>query len=112
MYYRDDEKFIYVLFDDRTWLGFGDTWNDTLPDDSCPNLPVPDGMIKPKRGFGKVWCGQAGVHDKIGAAASPEIGLYLNELQKFQRGMVFGPSGDRQVRINQVFMLSYDGTWQ
>ena len=111
MYYRDDEKRIYVLFDDRTWKGFDDTWNATLPEDSCPEVIVAKGQIKPIRGFGKVWCEQAGLREKIGAAASGEIGLYKAFAERFQFGLVFGPSNARQVRINQDLLLLNDGSW-
>ena len=52
LFYRDDEKRIYALFADKTWATYDDTWNASVPDDSCPSIPVPAGLYKPRRGFG------------------------------------------------------------
>jgi YVTN family beta-propeller protein len=111
MYYRDDIKHIYVLFEDGTWVGFDDTWDSTQPSDSCPNVSA-GGLIKPIRGFGKIWCDQPGLRDKIGGGRSDEIGLYKAYAQSYQHGLMFGPSNSDQLRINHVFVLLDDGSWQ
>ncbi len=107
MVYRDDEKKIYVLYSDKTWAVFTDTWNASLPNDACPGIGVAAGLFKPQHGFGKIWCDQASARVKIGAATAPEHGLYSALTQRFERGQIF--AGDQP---NQVFVLFADNTWQ
>ncbi len=107
MVYRAESKIIFVLYDDKTWQIFNDTWQDPQPADSCPSISVPAGRQKPTRGFGKVWCTLSGVRNKIGAATGDEIGLYAAPYQTFQRGfMISGP------QANQVMILYNDGHWE
>lgn len=106
MYWREDEKRIYVLFADNTWSAFEDKWTDSLPEDTCPSISVPAGRVKPKRGFGKVWCEQSGVAAKIGAAIGNEAGGYVAPVQRFEHGlMMVSDSG-------QLFVLYADGKWE
>ena len=107
MFYRDDEKKIYVLFSDKTWAVFDDTWNASLPVDLCPTITVAAGLSKPQRGFGKVWCEQSNVRAKLGAATAPEHGLYSALIQRFERGLIFASD-----QPNQVFVLLADNTWE
>ena len=107
MFYRDDEKKIYVLFNDKTWAVFDDTWNASLPVDLCPSVTVAAGSYKPQRGFGKVWCEQSNVRAKLGAATAPEHGLYAALVQRFERGQIFGSD-----QPNQVFVLFANNTWE
>ncbi len=105
MFWREDEKRIIVLFNDRSWSVFDDTWGGGA-EDSCPSIGVSVG-IKPKRGFGKVWCEQSVVRAQMGAATSPEQGPYASTLQRFDRGWVFGgPEG------GLVYVLFNDGKWE
>ncbi|MBL8120218.1 MAG: hypothetical protein JNJ78_21990 [Anaerolineae bacterium] len=54
LFWRGDTNKIYVLYtDDSTWQEFDDTWNGELLPDSVGSAPA--GLIKPERGFGKVW---------------------------------------------------------
>ncbi len=107
MFWRDDEKRIVVLFDDKTWLQFNDTWTSALPEDGCPTVGVAAGLLKPKRGFGKLWCDQSAVRAKLGAATENEIGGYAALAQKFERGQVF-VGADR----TRVYALFSDGKWE
>lgn len=111
MYYVDDEKQILVMLDAQTWRGFDDTWSSELPEDTCPSILVQPPSVKPKRGFGKVWCEQEAIREKIGSGESPEIGLYTAPLQHFQHGVVFGPPDAEQVRVKKVFVLLQNGMW-
>lgn len=104
MFWREDAKQIYVIFSDKTWASFADTWNPGLADDSCPSVNV--GGVKPKRGFGKVWCEQSGVRAKIGVGTSDEFGVYTAPVQGFARGTVFADSK------NQVIVMYGDGRWE
>jgi hypothetical protein len=107
LFWREEDKRIFVLFDDKTWLQFNDTWAAPAPDDSCPGVTVASGLLKPKRGFGKVWCDQSAVRAKLGAATENEIGLYVALTQRFERGQIFIGT-DR----TQVFVLYADGKWE
>lgn len=105
MFWRESDKKIIVMNNDKTWNIFDDTWTSALPEDSCPGVSVAG--TKPKRGFGKVWCEQASVRAKIGAGTSPEQGPYLASTQKFERGQMFtGPEG------GLVYVLLDDGRWE
>ena len=106
LFYRDDEKRIYVLFADKTWSAFDDTWNASLPDDSCPSVQIPAGLTKPRRGFGKVWCDQSKVRSSIGAAIAIEHGLYSALTQRFERGQMFASE-----QPSLVFVLYSDNQW-
>ncbi len=107
MFWRDDEKRITVLFNDKTWNTFDDTWSNALPEDSCPNVSVAAGLTKPKRGFGKVWCEQSNVRTKIGGATAPENGPYSALTQRFERGQILVGA-----QPNQLFVLFADGRWE
>ncbi len=106
MFWREDIRSIMILFNDRTWIEFPDTWNSSLPEDSCSSITVAAGSIKPKRGFGKVWCDHSDARAKIGAATSAEHGLYSALTQRFERGQMF--AGEQP---NQVFVLYTNNTW-
>ncbi|MBI4791051.1 MAG: beta-propeller fold lactonase family protein [Chloroflexi bacterium] len=106
MYWRQDERRIYVLFGDKTWQVFEDKWIETMPEDSCPSVAVSTGNVKPRRGFGKVWCEQASVRAKIGAATAAETGGYVAPVQPFERGMIIG------VNTGTALILYSDGKWE
>ncbi|HEX7592713.1 MAG TPA: hypothetical protein VF429_00935, partial [Anaerolineae bacterium] len=107
LFYRDDEKRIYVLFADKTWAAFDDTWSASLPVDACPSVTVGAGLTKPQRGFGKVWCDQSSVRVKIGAATATEHGLYTALTQRYERGQIFASE-----LPSLVFVLYADGKWE
>jgi len=65
MYWRKDNRHVYVVYDDRTWAAYNDTWYEGDPVYTCGNEPSPPTHIQ---GFGKVWGLQSGVRDKIGWA--------------------------------------------
>ncbi len=105
LFWRADTQRIVVLFDDKTWVEFDDTWVAGAPEDSCLNIGVSGNGIKPKRGFGKVWCEQTTVRAKIGAATTNEVGLD-GIAQRFERGQMFGGIQ------GPVFVLTADGKWE
>ena len=107
LFWREDDKRIVIMFNDKTWLQFNDTWTNTLPEDVCSTVTVAPGLLKPKRGFGKVWCDQPAVRAKLGAAIENEIGVYATLTQKFERGQVF--VGTDKTR---VYVLYSDGKWE
>ncbi len=107
MFWREEDKRILVLFDDKTWLQFNDTWTSALPEDTCPTVSVASGLLKPKRGFGKLWCEQPAVRAKLGAAIENEVGVYVAPTQRFERGWVF--IGAESTR---AYALYSDGKWE
>ena len=89
MFWREDNKLVYVMYGDGTWQSFEDTWEEGDPEYSCP-----DGRTQavtpptPKRGFGKVWCAQPAVRNRLGNATSDEIGNN-RWVQDFENGVMF-----------------------
>lgn len=76
MLWVEAEEYIYVLFDDDIfsprWMIYPDTWQEGEP--LCDAGPIPPGYFQPQRGFGKVWCEQADVRDRLGWATELETG--------------------------------------
>lgn len=107
LFWREEDKRILVLFDDHTWLQFNDTWTSALPEDTCPQVSVTPPLVKPKRGFGKLWCEQTAVRAKLGAATEDEVGLYSALTQRAERGLVFTGRGR-----TEFYVLYNDGTWE
>jgi YVTN family beta-propeller protein len=107
MFWRAEDRRILVLFNDKTWLPFNDTWASSMPEDACPNVTVASSLLKPKRGFGKVWCEQTGVRAKLGAAVENEIGTYAVLAQRFERGQIFVGT-----EPSKVYVLYNDGKWE
>lgn len=107
MFWSEADKRILVLFDDHTWLQFNDTWTSVLPEDACPQVRVDPPLVKPQRGFGKLWCEQTTVRAKLGAALEDEVGLYSALTQRTERGLVFTGRGR-----TEFYVLYNDGTWE
>jgi hypothetical protein len=109
MFWRDDTRHVYAVYNDGTWQEFPDTWLDGQPEYSCPGTGVPSTTPPtPRRGIGKVWCAQAEVRDRLGKALQDEIG---NErrVQDFQNGamLLFPERGDQP-----VMLFKATGKWQ
>jgi YVTN family beta-propeller protein len=105
MFWRESDTKIIVVNNDRSWNIFDDAWTSALPEDTCPGVSVAG--VKPKRGFGKVWCEQASVRAKIGAGTSSEQGPYLAATQRFEHGQMFtGAEG------GLVYVLFDGGQWE
>ena len=105
MFWQGDERVIYVLFADGTWLSFPDTYSDDEPP-ADPTLVPPPGLQQPVRGFGKVWREQLGGPDSaIGWAREGEHG-YRGWWQPFSGGLML-TGGD-----GTVYALCADGTWE
>jgi hypothetical protein len=104
MFWRGDEKQIYVLLRDGTWATFQDTWVEGQPP-ADPAFMPPEGLLQPVRGFGKVWREQLGGPDaQIGWATEPESGGTLL-IQAFSHGMLL-----RDFEGN-VLILWVEDTW-
>jgi YVTN family beta-propeller protein len=108
MFWREDEKRIYILSNsDNTWSTFLDTWVGGQNEDSCPSINAAPGKIKPRRGFGKLWCEQNSIRTKIGDAIADELALPARSTQRFERGVMF--TGDAP---GNVIALFNDAKWQ
>ena len=105
MFWRQDNREIYVLQDDATWASYQDTWEDGQPVDD-PALAPPPQRIQPIRGFGKVWREQlGGATAKIGWAMEGEYG-FETAIQGFQDGIaIMGPE-------MTLYVLYNDGRWE
>jgi hypothetical protein len=81
MLWEAAERRIYVLFDSGSprWTVIADTWQDG--EAICQIDPVPPGRVHPVRGFGKAWCDEPGLRDRLGWALDHEIGGYQTAVQ-------------------------------
>jgi hypothetical protein len=92
MFWRSDTSTIYVLPTDQSYRRFEDTWDNSQPIYACPNLGPSQTPPTPQRGFGKVWCNQAGVRELLGNATDQEV-LPDATVQEFENGLIFGLDG-------------------
>jgi hypothetical protein len=76
MVWVGEQSLIYVLFDDDIfsprWAIYPDTWEEG--EELCDPGPAPPGYSQPQRGFGKLWCEEAGIRDRLGWAVDTEVG--------------------------------------
>lgn len=76
MLWVGEQSLIYVLFDDDIssirWAIYPDTWEEG--EELCDPGQPPDGYQQPQRGFGKVWCEETGVQERLGWAVNNEVG--------------------------------------
>jgi hypothetical protein len=104
MFWREDQKMIYVLANDGTWRKIADVWSEGMPEYSCAATP-PAGLVQPKRGFGYAWCNQPGLSTLVGWALADEHG-YTTQYQSFAGGeMLRGED-------NSIFALYRSGWWR
>jgi len=67
----DPRATIYVIYNDRSWETFPDTWDPSQPE-SDPALVPPSDRVQPIRQIGKVWRENPAVRAKLGWAYAPE----------------------------------------
>jgi hypothetical protein len=81
MLWEAAERRIYVLYDSGSprWDVVTDTWQEG--EEICQIEPVPAGRVHPVRGFGKAWCNQPGLRDRLGWALDEEVGGYQTAVQ-------------------------------
>ena len=82
MIYVPDRKAVWVFVQPETtipsaftaglWLAYADTFSEGEPE-TDPALVAPEGLIQPKRGFGKVWRENGPVRAALGWAADIEL---------------------------------------
>ena len=104
MFWREDLRHIYVLYNNHTWQMFTDTWEQGDAEYD-PNIVPPSGLYQPKLGFGKVWREQPGVRDGLGWATTGEHSFWAS-IQPFDEGLMIWSNAEG------VFVLYNDGTWE
>jgi len=104
MFWREDLRRIYVLYNNHTWQLFTDTWEAGDPEYD-PNIVPPAGYYQPKLGFGKVWREQPGVRDGLGWATRQERSFWAS-IEPFEKGLMIWSD------VEGVFILYDDGTWE
>ncbi len=105
MFWREDQRVIYVLTADGRWFETADMWDESQPPYDA-SLTPPEGLIQPVRGFGKVWREQlGGPSAAIGWATGPEMG-YEASWQYMASGLLLTDDEGR------VYALRGDGTWR
>jgi hypothetical protein len=110
MLWRDSNDRVYVIYDDGTWKSYADTFTGgTDPEYPCGVQTSPPSA---RRGFGKVWCLQTGVRNRLGDAVEGEVGYGMagggpaETFQDFTGGMMY-----QSHRFNTIYALFSDGTW-
>jgi photosystem II stability/assembly factor-like uncharacterized protein len=105
MFWRQDERQIYVLQGNGTWIGYEDTWVEGQPE-ADPNLVPPEGLYQPIHGFGKVWREQlGGPAAQIGWATQREY-AFDTVIQVFSGGLLIKGDADT------LYALYYGGRWE
>ncbi len=104
MFWRQDTRYIYVLYNNGTWQGFSDTWTESEPERD-PSIVPPPGLYQPKRGFGKVWRNNPTVRSVLGWALTEERG-FQGAAQQFNGGLMLWSN------VKGIFVLYNDGRWE
>ncbi len=122
-----DRRNIIVLLDlpeqPKSWMKFFDTWDPESKPDSCPSISDPGhNLVKPKRGFGKVWC-DLPQRTQLGFGMHVEFSIQesapKDELsyQEFEHGTVFGGGQLQAQYVTSIsgtvaFILKADKSWE
>jgi hypothetical protein len=109
MVWRGDTRRVAVFYKDGTWQELTDTWAEGQPEYGCTDAYTPaQTPPTPHRGFGKVWCTEHGVRDRLGAALQDEMGND-RPVQDFENGAMLLI----RERGGTPILLSRDGMkWQ
>jgi DNA-binding beta-propeller fold protein YncE len=104
MIWREDRRWIYVLYKDGTWGGYSDLWKEgDAAGDSV--LSPPADLHQATRGFGKVWRENlSGPGGLLGWALEKEQGMQA-QAQDWDYGTVLRFGGE-------VIVLHSIGTWR
>lgn len=104
MLWREDQRMIYVIANDHTWRKIADNWLEGMDEYSCPDV-TPAGLVKPKRGFGYVWCNAAGIKSLVGWGLEEEHG-FTTVFQSFAGGEMM------RAENTSIWVLLHSGWWQ
>lgn len=103
------EQQIYVLRPDKRWQAHPDTWSEDQPTFACNPLGgEATSPPLPRRGFGKLWCEEAGLQEVMGTIAKEERLCQHTVLQPFQNGRLLACYEDATIRY---FRVMDDGAW-
>jgi hypothetical protein len=105
-----DHKVIIVTFEiEGTWKLYEDKWQAGDAQESC-TVSVPEGRHQPFFGFGRIWCNEPGVRDKLGWALDREYGFRppIDLIQGFNGGVIFRDSDGYTNR--RVYVLFNDNS--
>lgn len=103
------EKEIYVLFANKSWLSYSDTWNDSEPEITCnPTSGEKTSPPLPRRGFGKLWCTVETLQQEMGPIDREERLCQHSVTQRFENGRLLACFEDATIRYFRVFK---DGQW-
>ncbi|WP_119067316.1 hypothetical protein [Aggregatilinea lenta] len=107
------------------WYCFNDTFEEGEPEiDST--ITAPEGLIQPRRGFGKLWRNNETIHDAVGWATTPELELTSNYTYVFggyvQDGQYYPGPGEHRLTTFEGQTISFfegdirgdcqGGTWK
>lgn len=104
MYWREDLKLVYSVIYNGYWQKYSDQWEEGMPDYSCPG-DAPAGLIKPRRGFGLVWCTDQRMRSILGWALEDERGI-VTKFQAFQHGEMLLEEDEKK------YILLNNNLWQ
>ena len=103
------EQQIYVLRPDKRWQAYPDTWTEDQPTFACNPLGgEATSPPLPRRGFGKLWCQEAGLQELLGTIIREERLCQHTVLQPFQNGRLLACYEDATIRY---FRVMDDGAW-
>jgi len=103
MMWRKDASKHYVVANDGGWRVYQDKFQEGDPQYFCPQLAPSESPPTPVRGFGRVWCENADVRQRLGNATDIERAEGMTT-QAFDRGLMIDTS-------RGVYVLFGDGGW-
>ena len=103
MIWRKDASRHYVVANDGGWRDYPDTFREGDPQYSCTHLVRSESPPTPVRGFGRVWCENADVRQRLGDAVQAEWAERMTT-QAFVRGLMIKTS-------RGTYVLFHDGGW-
>jgi hypothetical protein len=104
MIWREDNDYIYALYNNGAWGAYENIWYEGDPQYSCPDIAPSQSPPTPLRGFGKIWCTHANVRNGLGNAVAGEQGND-STVQTFELGTVLRTGG------GSTYILYKNGTW-
>lgn len=114
MFWRGDVDVYYVVYDgggttQGDWFWFGSKYNEGGL--AACTEQAPPGLVKPRSGFGNVWCALGGGDARIGWALDREYGfgaeLRTVRVQDFEGGVILQDSDG--MRRGLAYVLMYTG---
>ena len=111
---RADLDVYYVIYDgggagEGSWSGYGTKYNDGGL--AACSEEAPAGLVKPRSGFGNIWCALGGGAAAIGWGLDQEYGFGAGRgsvyVQDFERGLIFQDSDG--VNQNRAYVLFTGG---